>query len=105
MNHPDNLNNPNDNLMREIDRFQHEIRENGDDGLLISQNGIFSAADDQPEFNQIYRNVANAILDDDSEIVAWETDYNFNIFHQQNIVDEKLVTDLKTKHNDISSLR
>jgi hypothetical protein len=35
VNHPDNLNNPNDNLMREIDRFQHEIRENGDDGLFL----------------------------------------------------------------------
>lgn len=85
VNDPVNAHNANDALMRVIDRFQHEIHSNEDDDALISQNGAFSAADDQPEFNIIYRNVTN-IIDDDSEIVQWDTEYDFNINQQQYII-------------------
>ena len=105
MNNPDNFNNPNDNILREIDRFQHEMQFNDDDGVLISQSGMFSAADDQPEFNQIFRNVTNIILDDDSETVAWNTEYNFNDCEQEYVFTEISPLSLKSKHDEINLLK
>jgi hypothetical protein len=105
MNNPDNFNNPNDNILREIDRFQQEMQFNDDDGVLISQSGMFSAADDQPEFNQIFRNVTNIILDDDSETVAWNTEYNFNDCEQQYVFTEISPLSLKSKHDEINLLK
>ena len=102
MNNPQNINNPNDNLLREIDRFQQEIQLNDDVGELISQNGLFSAADDQPEFNQIFRNVTNLILDDDSETVAWNSEYNFNNCDNNYALHEILPLNLKLKHTEIN---
>ena len=105
MNNPANINNPNDNILREIDRFQNEIHLNDDEGDLISQNGLFSAADEQPEFNQIFRNVTNIVLDDDSETVAWNSEYNFDNNDNHYILNEISPSQLKLKHAEITLLK
>ena len=96
---------PNDNISREIDRFQTEMQLNDDERVRLSQNGSFSAADDRPEFYKIFRNVTNIVLDDDSEIVAWNSEYNFNNCGHQHVLNEISQSNLNLKHTEINLLK
>lgn len=101
---PINVDNANDDLMRQVDRFQHEMHLNEDGEAPVSPNGDFSAADDQPDFNHIFRNVTD-VIDDDSETVQWNTEFDFNIPQNHYESDENLPINLKLKHTDIIILK
>ena len=105
INNPDNHDVLNDNFMREIDRYHDNNDENDDVGDLRSQTGLFSAADEQPEFNQIFRNITNDNLDNHEEIIQWESEFNFNDNIQEYLLNENLIANIQSKHKDIIVLR
>lgn len=104
INNPNNHDQLNDSLMREIDKYQHNNDDNDDMGDLRSQNGLFSAADEQSEFNQIFRNITNNNLDDNEEVIQWQNEY----FHD-NINDclfnKNLIDSIMSNHKNIVTLR
>jgi AAA domain len=107
MNDPNNLNEYNDAIKREIDRLQLDNEQNGEEynGFYRSQEGQFSAADEQPAFNELYRNMTNYILDDETSEINWDQTHEFHInFHRyQN--SKNSITYMKEKVKDYKVLR
>ena len=84
LNDPNNLNEYNDAIIREIDRLRLDNEQNGEEynAFYRSQEGQFSAADEQPAFSELYRNMTNYILDDKTIEISWDQTHEFHIiFH------------------------
>ena len=105
INNPDNHDQLNDSLMREIDKYQHNNDDNDDMGDLRSQNDLFSAADEQPEFNQIFRNITNNNLDDNEEVIQWQNEFNFHANINDYLFNENLIDSIISNHKNIVTLR
>ena len=63
------------------------------------------AADEQSEFNQVFRTYTNNNHDNNEEVIQWQYESNFIDNINEYLSNENLIGNIKSNHKNIVALR